>query len=172
MTVDTSRSCLGLGTCVGSMIRQIVEARVLLTATAPPALPGRSVSDGSLAPPVNGSHAFSDQLAVTVICRAMAQTKPINSRAIAVVTTLAGLPVRASLRYRAHNRTCPFQAMSRIGLGWFSCRSSNSRLIRAGKRELQAASINKRRAAELPALVMPPRLTLAPLECSDGTNPR
>src|ERR1700726_2347021 len=51
MTVDTSRSCLGLGTCVGSTIRQIVEARVLLTATAPPALPGRSVSDGSLAPP-------------------------------------------------------------------------------------------------------------------------
>src|SRR5271156_2911633 len=54
MTVDTSRSCLGLGTCVGSMVRQIVDARVLLTATVPPALPGRSVSDGSLAPPVNG----------------------------------------------------------------------------------------------------------------------
>src|SRR5665213_716766 len=53
MTVDASRSCLGLGTCVGSTIRQIVEARVLLTATAPPALPGRSVSDGSLAPPLN-----------------------------------------------------------------------------------------------------------------------
>src|SRR5271167_914762 len=51
MTVDASRSCLGLGTCVGSAIRQIVDARVLLTATAPPALPGTSVSDGSLAPP-------------------------------------------------------------------------------------------------------------------------
>jgi hypothetical protein len=36
MTVDASRSCLGLGTCVGSAIRQIVDARVLLTATAPP----------------------------------------------------------------------------------------------------------------------------------------
>src|SRR5277367_2074952 len=58
MTVDASRSCLGLGTCVGSAIRQIVEARVLLTATAPPALPGRSVSDGSLAPPVNGITRF------------------------------------------------------------------------------------------------------------------
>src|ERR1700736_5618230 len=45
MTVDTSRSCLGLATSVGSAIRQIVDARVLLTATAPPALPG------SLAPP-------------------------------------------------------------------------------------------------------------------------
>jgi hypothetical protein len=52
MTADASRSCLGLATCVGSAIRQIVDARVLLTATVPPALPGRSVLDGSLAPPL------------------------------------------------------------------------------------------------------------------------
>jgi hypothetical protein len=52
MTVDASRSCLGLETCVGSAIRQIVFARVLLTAAAPPALPGSSVSGGSLAPPL------------------------------------------------------------------------------------------------------------------------
>src|SRR6516165_912711 len=39
MTVDASRSCLGLGTCVGSSTRQIVVTRVLLTAAAPPALP-------------------------------------------------------------------------------------------------------------------------------------
>src|SRR5271169_3062556 len=51
MTVDASRSCLGLGTCVGSAIRQIVLARVLLTATAPPALPGSRMLGGSLAPP-------------------------------------------------------------------------------------------------------------------------
>src|SRR6516164_5652773 len=51
MTVDASRSCLGLGTCVGSATRQIVDARVLLTATAPPALPSSSVSGDSLAPP-------------------------------------------------------------------------------------------------------------------------
>ena len=44
------------------------------------------------------SRAFFDQPVVTVTCRAMAQTKPDSSRAIAVVTTLAGLPVRASLR--------------------------------------------------------------------------
>jgi hypothetical protein len=42
MTVDTSRSCLGLGTCVGSAIRQIVEARVLLTATDAPSLARKS----------------------------------------------------------------------------------------------------------------------------------
>src|SRR5713226_6273712 len=52
MTVGTSRSCLGLGTCVGSAIRQIVDARVLLTATVPPALPGSRMLGGSLAPPL------------------------------------------------------------------------------------------------------------------------
>src|SRR5262249_24323869 len=51
MTVDASRSCLGLETCVGSATRQIVDARVPLTAAAPPALPSSSVSGGSLAPP-------------------------------------------------------------------------------------------------------------------------
>src|SRR5216683_7282233 len=58
MTVDTSRSCLGLAACVGSVIRQIVDARVLLTATAPPALPGGSVLDGSLAPPLDAITRF------------------------------------------------------------------------------------------------------------------
>src|SRR6266851_4332496 len=53
MTAYASRSCLGLGTCVGSAIRQIVDARVLLTATAPPALPGSRMSYGSSAPPLN-----------------------------------------------------------------------------------------------------------------------
>src|SRR6266566_6887162 len=52
MTVDASRSCLGLETCVGSAIRQIVDARVLLTATVPPALPGSRMLGGSLAPPL------------------------------------------------------------------------------------------------------------------------
>ena len=92
MTVDASRSCLGLGTCVGSAIRQIVDARVLLTATVPPALPGRSVSYvrwrlllwlrscGFSAQPAGGT------------LRAMAQTNPANSRAIAVTTTCLGLP--------------------------------------------------------------------------------
>jgi hypothetical protein len=52
----------------------------------------------------------------------MAQTKPDSSRAIAAVTTLAGLPVRASLRYRAQSRTCAFQAISRIRFGCSSLR--------------------------------------------------
>src|ERR1700746_1054803 len=55
MTVDASRSCLGLGTCVGSAVtRQIVHARVLLTATVPPALPGSRMSDCSLGTPLDG----------------------------------------------------------------------------------------------------------------------
>src|SRR6202023_3307490 len=58
MTVDASRSCLGVATCVGSTIRRIVHARVLLIATVPPALPGRSMLDGSLAPPVKGITRF------------------------------------------------------------------------------------------------------------------
>src|SRR6202049_1486853 len=53
MTVDASRSCLGLGTCVGSAIPRIGDARVLRTAALPPALPGLSVSDVSLAPPLD-----------------------------------------------------------------------------------------------------------------------
>src|ERR1700739_673156 len=53
MTADTSRSCLGLATSVGSAIRQIVDTRVLLTAAVPPALPGGSMSRGSLAPPLD-----------------------------------------------------------------------------------------------------------------------
>src|SRR5262249_58628389 len=53
MTVDGARSCLGLATSVGSAIRQIVDARVLLTAAVPPALSGSSMSSGSLAPPLD-----------------------------------------------------------------------------------------------------------------------
>src|SRR6516164_11337030 len=58
MTVDASRSCLGLATSVGSATRQIVDARVLLTAAAPPALPSSSVSGGSLAPPCDAVTGF------------------------------------------------------------------------------------------------------------------
>ena len=89
MTVDASRSCLGLGACVGSVIRQIVDTRVLLTATVPPALPGSSMSNGSLAPTRMGSPGSSDQAARTGTCRAIAETKPASSRAMAVVTALA-----------------------------------------------------------------------------------
>ncbi len=98
MTVDASRSCLGLGTCVGSAIRQIVDARVLLTATVPPALPGRSMSDGSLAPPLDAITRFLRSAWRDRHLPGDGPNETRSSRAIAVVTTLAGLPVRASLR--------------------------------------------------------------------------
>ena len=41
------------------MARQIVHARVLLTAAAPPALLGSSLSAGSLAPPLDAITRFS-----------------------------------------------------------------------------------------------------------------
>src|ERR1700728_865996 len=47
----------------------------------------------------------------------MAQTKPDSSRAIAVVTTLAGLPARASRRYRAQpGLPLPGDIADRFGL--------------------------------------------------------
>jgi len=95
---DASRSCLGLETCVGSSTRQIVVARVLLTAAAPPALPGSSMLGGSRAPPCSATRVSCAQPAAGDTCRAMAQMKPASSRAIAAVMTLAGLPLRASLR--------------------------------------------------------------------------
>ena len=55
--------------------------------------------------------------------RAIAQMKPTISRAIAVVTTTFGLPVAARRRYRAHKRSCAFQAMSRTAAGSGSRRS-------------------------------------------------
>jgi hypothetical protein len=39
-------------------------------------------------------------------------------------------------------------------------------------RESVAASMSSRRARVLPALVMPPRLTLSPVDLSDGVRPR
>ena len=54
------RNCLGLETRVGSVIWQIVDARILLTATVPPALPVSRPSDGSLAPPFDTPTRFLD----------------------------------------------------------------------------------------------------------------
>jgi len=58
MTADASRSCLGLATSVGSAIRQIVDARVLLTAAVPPALPGSSMFAWFAGASLGCDHAF------------------------------------------------------------------------------------------------------------------
>src|SRR6516162_11955354 len=98
MTVDASRSCLGLGTCVGLATRQIVDARVLLTATAPQPCPAAACRVVGWRLPAMRSGVSCAQPAAGGTRRAMAQMKPANSRAIAAVTTLGGLPLRASLR--------------------------------------------------------------------------
>ena len=110
-----------------------MDTRVLLAVTAPPALLsfGRFVLGGDL---LMFDIDFNASNASTYTCLAIAQTKPASSRAIAVVTTVGDFPARASLRYRRHSRSCAFHAVSRIGLTRPSCRSSCSRLMRAGNR--------------------------------------
>src|SRR6202035_5606258 len=123
------------GTCIGSAIRQIVLARVLLTATAPPALPGSCMLGGSLAPPAVDP--ITQFLRSACRHRHLAGNGPDETRQFAGdrggddVGRLAGAGEPAIARAQPQLR---FQAMSRISLGWRSCRNSNSRLSRAGKR--------------------------------------
>jgi hypothetical protein len=56
------------------------------------------MSGGLLAPPCDALTGFLRSACRGDRHRAMAQIKPASSRAIAAVTTLAGLPLRASLR--------------------------------------------------------------------------
>ena len=66
----------------------------------------------------------------------------------------------------------PFPGISRTAGDSFSLPSCSLRLTRACIRYVQAPSISTRRARALPALVMPPRLMVAPDECSEGTRPK
>ena len=180
MTVDASRSCLGLATSIGSAIRQIVFARVLLTAAAPPALPGSSVSGGSLAPP-------SD--AITRFFRSPHRRRHAPGDGPDEAGQLAGDRGRDDVgRFAAAGKFAiartqpqlrlPGDLADRLGLlllpkQQFAADPGREAIEPApAKAGVQAASISSRRAALLPALVRPPRLTLAPLECSDGTSPR
>src|SRR6516162_8616325 len=59
MTVHASRGSIGLATSGRPPARRIVAARAPLTAGVPPALPSRSISAGSLAPPFDAIMQFS-----------------------------------------------------------------------------------------------------------------
>jgi hypothetical protein len=91
--------------------RLIVETRVLLAVSVPPALPsfGCVVAAPDLLVEMS-TLPVSVHAPSCYACLAIAQTKPDSSRAIAAVTTVAGFPARASLRYRRHNRSCAFHA--------------------------------------------------------------
>ena len=180
MTVDTSRSCLGLATSVGSAIRQIVDARVLLTATAPPALPGSPKLSGSLAPPLAAIIVFVQSV---FRYRHLPGDGPDEARQFAGdrsgddVGRLAGAGKFAIARTQPQLRL-PGDLADRLGLlllpeQQFAADPGREAVEPApAKAGVQAASISSRRAALFPALVRPPRLMLAPLECSHGTNPR
>ena len=107
------------------------------TAIVPPALPNFGCHLAVARPPVllcKMQEIAAGQLPFGCTCRAIAQTKPTSSRAIAAVATEVTFPAQMSLRYRRHSRSCAFHAISRMGLARRSCRTSSSRLIRAGKR--------------------------------------
>jgi hypothetical protein len=72
--------------------------------------------------------------ALAASARAMAQMKPANSRATAVMATTSGLPARQSERYRSVSRVCAFQAMSRTTGGAASTLTSLAAPIRGGCR--------------------------------------
>jgi hypothetical protein len=90
------------------------------------------------------------------------QMKADISRAIAVTITVRRLPFRSSERKRPHNLVCAFHAIPRRRLGAASTFGCSSRLAR--RISIAPGSTRIRRAHPLPALVMPPRLTLSPVE--------
>src|SRR6266404_3333945 len=176
MTVDTSRSCLGLATSVGSAIRQIVDARVLLTATAPPALPGSPKWSGSLAPPlaaiIGCDHWLRSLVFVQSVCRQrhLPGDGPHEARQFAGdrsgddVGRLAGAGEPAIARAQPQ-LPLPGDVSDQLGLALLPqqqlAADPGREAVAPGRLDQQPA------AAALPALVMPPRLTLLPLECSD-----
>src|SRR3990167_4643285 len=102
----------------------------------------------------------------------MAQMNTVSSRAIAGATLGFAFPRATSFRKRDVRRSWAFHAMSQTVFGNASCRYSICRPMRGTPWYAHAASASKRRACGLPALVIPPRRTLGPLEYSEGTRPR
>ncbi len=78
------------------MIRLVSAHEGSPAVTVPPALPGCRWCQWIKGASLIGTGTGADQL--VWVCRAIAQTKPASSRAIAVVTTVAGLPLLASWR--------------------------------------------------------------------------
>ena len=154
------------------MARRIVEARVLLTAAVPPALPSWSISAGSLAPPLDAIMPFSRSMRRY---RHLPGDGPDKARQLAGdrggddIGRLsgAGEPAIAGtepgLRFPGDLANCLWQLLlPEQQLATDACREA----IAPGRLDQQPAS------GAIAGLVRPPRLTLAPLECSDGTSPR
>ena len=101
MTGGTSQSCFGLVACVGSVIRQIVLCEGSPDRGRALGLAWQQHVDRSRAPRLDVSTRFSRSARRDRHLPGDGQRKPASSGAIAAVTTLAGLPVRASWRSRA-----------------------------------------------------------------------
>src|SRR4051812_26973707 len=172
MTVDASRSCLGLGTCVGSGTRQIVDARVLLTATAPPALPGSGMSSGSPAPPL---YRIMPVFRSACDHRDMPGDGPDKARQFTGdrssddIGRLAGAGEPAISRAQPQLRL-PGDLADRLGLALLP---EQQLAADPGREAVTPGGLDQRPAGGAVAgPVRPPRLMLVPLECSDGTSPR
>jgi hypothetical protein len=172
MTVDASRSRLGLGTCVGSATRQIVDARVLLTATAPPALPGSSVSEALLAPPVDAITSFPRSASPH---RHLPGNGPDEARQLAGdrsgddISRLAGPREPAIARTQPH-LPLPGDIADRLGLVLLS---QQQLAAYPGREAVAPGGLDQQPAGRAVAGLGETAVrTLAPLECSDGTSPR
>ena len=101
----------------------------------------------------------------------IAHTQQASSRATATLATQGRLPASRSARCLAASLAVHFAHRLSMSAGT----ASEPDLGGLGEGEqlakCQAASTRARLVAELPVLVMPPRATFSPLECSEGTRP-
>ena len=172
MTVEASRSCLGLATGIGSEIRQIVVSRVLLTAAAPPALPGSSMSNGSLAPPLDAITRFLWSIRRRRHAPGDGPDEAgqfTGDRGSNDIGRFAAAGELAIARAQPHLRL-PGDLAQRL---WLLLLTQQQRAADPGRETVGPGRFDQPPPCRAVAgLVRPPRLMLAPLECSDGTSPR
>src|SRR6185369_278924 len=130
---DTSRGFLALGAEIGPLReRSITFPRIPRpTAAAPRCLSGLG-NALAVAPPFFPIDRLAVQAGTGPWARAMAQMKPTSSRAMATTILLCGSFLAASLRKRAHRRTCAAQAIARTGAETLPRRRCRIGATRAG----------------------------------------
>src|SRR5712671_2289492 len=154
------------------MIRQIVDARVLLTATVPPALPGSRMLGGSLAPPLAAIIGL-----VRSVCGHchLPGDGPHEARQFAGdrggddVGRLAGAGEPAIARAQPH-LPLPGDVPDRPGLALLP---QQQLAAEPGRETVAPCRLDQQPAGGgVAGLGDAAALTLLPLECSDGTSPR
>ena len=103
--------------------------------------------------------------------RPSTHTQHANSRAVAAFAT-AGRLRKSQLKCLRRSTSLPTPAAAWLDIANGTDGSFNARFLSlVALVQCQAASAKSFRKWEFPALVMPPRDTCSPLECSDGTSP-